>query len=238
MKFPLIKIMALLLLLLSLSISQAASQLHDTEQLQQLVYDYIKQGLNKQKVQNYDIHVSTVDSRLRLAHCPKEDISLFIPHNQLLTQSSTLGVQCNKQPSDWKIYIPIKIKILAKVVTTRHSLPKGYRINKTDLRLMNMNIKKLRYGYFNDEKMIIGMITKRNLRPGQIISPKYLMFPQLVKRGDSVTINAINQAIKVSMKGIAIENGKLGDTIRVKNLSSSKVIDAKVVTSGQVEIKI
>ena len=53
-----------------------------------------------------------------------------------------------------------------------------------------------------------------------------------------MTITAINSAIRVSMKGIAIENGRLGDRIRVKNLSSSQTIDAKIVAKQQVEIKI
>jgi len=60
----------------------------------------------------------------------------------------------------------------------------------------------------------------------------------LIHRGDPVTITAINSAIRVSIKGIAIENGKLGDRIRVKNLSSSQIIDAKIVAKQQVEIKI
>lgn len=239
MKLVVIKAIKLsTLLILFISTCSYGQKYHANNALQSLVFQFAKNQLEQQHYKDYSLKVGSLDSRMRLSVCPSDKLSLFIPHDQTIINTSTIGINCNHQPNDWKIYIPVKIKILTNVVVTKHSLARNHVISANDLQTIKMDIKKLRYGYFSQAKPIMGKVTKRTLRPGHVISPNHLQLQKLIRRGDAVTITAINQAIKVSMKGVAIENGRLGDVIRVKNLSSAKVIDAKIVSRQQVEIKI
>ena len=57
-------------------------------------------------------------------------------------------------------------------------------------------------------------------------------FPPLVKRGEIITIAAVNGGLKITATGIAKSNGQEGDTIRVKNSGSGKEILCKVIGPG------
>jgi flagella basal body P-ring formation protein FlgA len=57
-----------------------------------------------------------------------------------------------------------------------------------------------------------------------------------VRAGSSVTMVARVNGLGIEVKGIAMQRGGLGDIIRVKNLSSKKILTARVIGDGRVEI--
>lgn len=81
----------------------------------------------------------------------------------------------------------------------------------------------------------VGQSSTRALRAGQVVLPNVLALPILVKRGDGITIRARSAAVEVKVAGEALESGRRGDFIRVRNASTGKVIRARVVRSGMVE---
>ena len=58
----------------------------------------------------------------------------------------------------------------------------------------------------------------------------------VVHRGDIVSIVLESPLIKVSTPGEALEAGKPGDTIRVKNTSSNREVRAQVIDKQTVRI--
>jgi flagella basal body P-ring formation protein FlgA len=59
--------------------------------------------------------------------------------------------------------------------------------------------------------------------------------PLVIKRGDTVSMEANIGGITVKTSGTAISDGRIGQQIRVKNNQSARVINAKVIGSGQVQ---
>ena len=57
-----------------------------------------------------------------------------------------------------------------------------------------------------------------------------------IKRGQNVTVVRYENMIKISMQGRAIQDGSLGDKIRVLNIRSNKMVDGRVMGSGLVEV--
>ncbi|MDR1966416.1 MAG: flagellar basal body P-ring formation chaperone FlgA [Synergistaceae bacterium] len=57
-----------------------------------------------------------------------------------------------------------------------------------------------------------------------------------VRAGSTVTMVASVNGLGVEVKGIAMQRGGMGDVIKVKNLSSKKVLMARIVGDGRVEI--
>ncbi|NLJ86869.1 MAG: flagellar basal body P-ring formation protein FlgA [Firmicutes bacterium] len=62
--------------------------------------------------------------------------------------------------------------------------------------------------------------------------------PIFVQAGDSVVIRAQSGTISVETLGIALQNGRLGDLIRVKNAASQREITARVVGDGIVSLEL
>lgn len=81
----------------------------------------------------------------------------------------------------------------------------------------------------------VGQASTRALRSGQVVSPRWLVQPLLLKRGDSVSIVARNGLIEVQVPGEALEPGRRDQVVRVRNTGTGKVIRARVVEAGVVE---
>ena len=82
---------------------------------------------------------------------------------------------------------------------------------------------------------VVGQASTRALRTGQVVSPRWLAQPLVLKRGDSVTIVARNEGVEVQVAGEALEPGRRGDVVRVRNVGTGKVIRARVLDAAVVE---
>jgi flagella basal body P-ring formation protein FlgA len=81
----------------------------------------------------------------------------------------------------------------------------------------------------------VGKMSRRMLRPGDILRSGQLSTPILVKRGDAVTMVARLQGIEVSTAGEALDAGGEGAAVRVRNASSGQVVRMRVSGPGTVE---
>lgn len=62
--------------------------------------------------------------------------------------------------------------------------------------------------------------------------------PPRIKKGSTVMISTNINGIVVSAQGEAMQDGKAGDTIKVRNIASKKIVSAIVINSEQVEVRI
>ncbi|TCP03523.1 flagella basal body P-ring formation protein FlgA [Rubrivivax gelatinosus] len=81
----------------------------------------------------------------------------------------------------------------------------------------------------------VGRVARRSIGAGQMLTARLLDEPLLVRRGEAVQIRARRDAVEVVVPGQALEAGRRGQTIRVRNTGNGTVIRARVVEAGQVE---
>ena len=60
----------------------------------------------------------------------------------------------------------------------------------------------------------------------------------LVKRGEVVDVFASGGGIYITMKGVCLDDGVQGGTVRIKNLSSDKEFHAKVLNQNSVKVNL
>jgi flagella basal body P-ring formation protein FlgA len=83
-----------------------------------------------------------------------------------------------------------------------------------------------------------GFIAKRNLQAGTVVGSNMAKPPQppvVIERNQNVIIKIERGGLIVTATGKAIEKGRLGECIKVKNADSQRVIMAKVNEDGTVE---
>ena len=85
---------------------------------------------------------------------------------------------------------------------------------------------------------IQGMLAKRDLEPGEVLTTRHLYSPVLVQRGDAVTVVAAVGGITVSAMMTARSSGEFGDTIIVEHLNGSGQATARVTGQGRVEARV
>lgn len=143
------------------------------------------------------------------------------------------AVRC---PADegWKRDVVVKAQVSARVLVMAHDVPAGQSIKDDDLTLERREVT-LTPDALSDVQAAVGLTGSRTLREGQVLSKRALLMPLLVVRGHSVSIVAGSGGIAVSVPGEALESGREGDVVRVRNTASGKVIRARVTDVGKVE---
>jgi len=179
------------------------------------------------------ITVGKVDPRLRLAKCD-QPLTGFIPQGTDLKGNSVLSVRCVGAVS-WHIYVPVAVQIYQPTVVFKRPLRKGQAISAKDLAIEPIEISRLRVVTLNRKEEIVGSILKQNARVGQ---PATSAMACMVCKGDKLAVIAQNSAFSVSMEGEALEDGHYGETVRVKNANSKRIIRGTVVASRKVSVSL
>lgn len=83
----------------------------------------------------------------------------------------------------------------------------------------------------------LGLKATKHIQNGAVITARMVFKPKpaiLVKRNKTVLIKIIGPTWRITTYGIALQNGRCGDAIRVRNIDSKKTIVAQVDKMGDV----
>ncbi|MCP3870499.1 MAG: flagellar basal body P-ring formation protein FlgA [Gammaproteobacteria bacterium] len=181
-----------------------------------------------------ELRVSDLDKRLRLGKCDTP-LETFSSDSTRLRSKLTVGVRCTDQ-QPWSIYVPVNVKLFKKVLVATRSLSRGAVLSSADIKLKQMDITRLRRGYLEQPRQVVGKALKRSIRPDSILTPNLLSFSEVISRGAQVTILGQIGGISVRMEGKALGNGTTGERILVRNISSNRRIEATVMAPGIVKV--
>jgi flagella basal body P-ring formation protein FlgA len=114
------------------------------------------------------------------------------------------------------------------------AVDKGQLLSETDFTLAPLGAGAARGAVAVAEAS--GMEAARRLQAGAPVRATDLIRPQLVRRGEPVTITVVDGGLRITAQGRALSNGAAGDLVRVVNLSSSRTLDGIVEKAGVVRI--
>ena len=208
--------------------------LHTHQNIIDTARQFLDANLKKSQFSRIDIQMSQLDPRLRLSQCTLPLTTTLAPGSQFAGKT-TVHIRCNSS-RPWTVYISARIKLYGSVVQTAVPLSKGHILGATDLVNTEEDLSRIKYGYFVKKEKLIGKQLKRHLPQGRVIKASYVKAQTLVKRGELVTIIAKNTGYSVKMTGTAMGTGALGDRIRVKNISSKRIVEGTIKEAGIVSI--
>ncbi|EPS8492698.1 flagellar basal body P-ring formation chaperone FlgA [Yersinia enterocolitica] len=136
----------------------------------------------------------------------------------------------------WEVSITVKPDIYLPVWVAKNTLERGKVVAPDDIELKKKNISTAQGGYITDPDEIIGLTIKRRIRGLQVVIPSQLEQPVLVTRGQQVLMIAEQDGIEARMLGEALKNGRKGELIKVKNLSSKRTVTAIVDDMAKVRM--
>ena len=160
----------------------------------------------------------------------------------LFNNFKTVIVSCNK-PLKWQITIRTnadsapkiqsykkinKISNSIKLITLRNNLKKGEVIQKHDLKF-DYKPNSVGNGFFENFDKLVGRKINQNLSKGQVIKIRHLEENFMVSEGQSIIIFSDLYGINVRMQGNALENGHFNELIKMKNISSGKIVQGRVI---------
>lgn len=227
------RILSFLLLFASLS---SHAQYQSLDVLKSMIEQHMTNELSANTDGIVRVSADKLDSRLTLQQCPTDKLTIFNPYQTPLLNTNTMGIKCIEEQSHWTLYVPVHVTVLKTVLVAKRALIKGSRITDEDLQQVEMDAQRLKQGYFTDKQQLVGLISKQNISPNSPLSPYNIELAKLIHKGEQVAIIATDNHLTISMDGIALNEGVLGDLIKVKNKSSHKIVEAQV--SGKKQVKI
>lgn len=137
-----------------------------------------------------------------------------------------------------------KVQTFVMFPTARRDLSVGQIITESDIFMKNMPQDGRRRQTPALIEDLIGKEVKRSTRAGQILSEDDVRTKVMVAKGKLITLNFSKGGIMLTTQGKALENGGLGDTVRVMNTQSKAVVQGTVtgpetvlITSGSAPLK-
>ena len=125
-----------------------------------------------------------------------------------------------------------------RIPVPRNNLPAGQIIRAADVDWIDVPTGRLARNVAAASDQIIGLSARRGLKAGAPVITADLEHPQIVAKGALVTMTVITPNLTLSAVGRAQEAGSLGDTIRLVNPSSTKVIQATVSGPNEARVNV
>lgn len=148
--------------------------------------------------------------------------------------SATVDVVCSgTQP--WRIYVPVRLQLVVEVVTANVALPRGATIERENITVVKRPAHGLPASTLSRPTDVVGKTLRRGVQPGQIIVAGALDEPVLVARGQTVTLISQLPGIMVKSSGIAVEDGRLGQRVRIR-AKSKQIIEGRVLAADTVSV--
>ncbi|WP_369325508.1 flagellar basal body P-ring formation chaperone FlgA [Aeromonas caviae] len=197
------------------------------EQAQAFVLEQLDIPLDAQA----DVKAGTIDERLPLTRC-EDALTISLPARMEIRRNTTVYLKCEGDKS-WDLYLPVRVSIQKPYVTVAVPVAKGDILSEPMLTLAYQDQTLIRGDYLTDPTALIGVRSKRELKPGQ---PIRLTQVCVVCKGDQVTLSAENSSMQIKTMARALQDGSFGDMIRLVNTRSGRTVQGQVSAVGSVVV--
>lgn len=221
--------------LLPLSLAQGSDLLASDQievEFKQLIAQELKQWQRQAGVKSveHDIVVRVPSGAASLTVCPERltiDAATGLAFGNIQRR-----IQCHSK--GWSMFVRASVKVTASIPVTNRAMKRGELVNRLDLDFQSITLSTSDRNVVTNIDEIVGRQVIRGLRRHRPIQVQNLSAPQWVNIGDQVIIEARSAGFFANMQGEALESGGEGQAIRVKNMSSGKVITAYPIAKGRV----
>jgi len=143
-----------------------------------------------------------------------------------------LAAACVPAPAWAQAIAPTEATLAVPVLD--HAVAKGDLLAAGDFTMQPVPLAQARAA--PRLKDMVGMEAARALSAGAMLRSSDLIRPQLVRRGEPVTIALRDGGLAITTAGRALGSGAAGDFIRIVSLSTNRTLDGIVESTGTVRV--
>lgn len=149
---------------------------------------------------------------------------------------ATISAPANS-PSAQKYRLAGRIFQMTEVPVLSRQISANEVIGANDIEWQRTRSDRLSRDTAMNPEELIGMAPKRGIREGTPIRLSEVSAPIVVKKKGLVTIIYQHPFMTLTAQGRSLQNGAVGDIIRVTNVQSNTIVDAEVIGSGQAVVR-
>ena len=203
-----------------------------TASIRLAVESFVRQGLPADAAQA-TIDVDGPAPGLRFPRCDDLRVAHFGAANAFGAQ--TVEVRC-AAPKAWSLYLPVRVEQQQGVVVAARALQAGQVLSAEDLSSVRRDSAHLPPGTLQQTQGAVGQVLRYGVAAGQPIQRSMLTGPQLVHYGQPVSLVVQGMGIRLVALGQAMADGRVGQSVLVRNVQSGRMVSGIVDAQGQVVI--
>ena len=132
------------------------------------------------------------------------------------------------------VYLVCDVQVQVPAVVVTSPVAPHKFITPADITVEKRSLASLPVRALKDDSMLKLYWTRRTISPGTVLTEDMLDIPPAVTRNSPVMITIDNGTIYIAAAGLAMQDGRPGDIIRVQNVETKRIIMAKVQAKGTV----
>jgi flagella basal body P-ring formation protein FlgA len=201
------------------------------ESIREAAEAFVRAHLAGSAAKHY-VSAGRLDPRLRLAACgaPLETFAQS-PNGARIV----VGVRC-ATGNPWTLYVPVAVEVEASVLVLRRALPRLARVDPADVEPQLRRLPGSAATFVSDISALQGHRLKRAVPVGTALTVDMLAPDVLVRRGQQVTLLASSDLVEIRARGEALSEGRADERVRVRNLTSLKVVEGVVESEHVVRV--
>jgi flagella basal body P-ring formation protein FlgA len=179
-----------------------------------------------------DVEAIAIDERLKLNRCTAP---LAAKIERAITRGTgTVAVSCS-EPTPWRLFVPVRTTNDVSAVVLARNVQLGEVLTAADVTVAPRSSASLPYDYLSDSAQAVGLTMRRTQPAGSVITSAALEAPEVVRRGELVTLTSGGGPVSVKSEGVALEGARLRQRIKVRS-ASGRVIEGTAEGPGQVRV--
>ena len=140
-------------------------------------------------------------------------------------------------PAAQRVRVTGRVHRMRELPVLARRMTSGEVIGKSDLKWTRVRTDRLQQDVIFDSAELIGRVPLRPLRAMVPLRASDVRRPIVVAKGSVVTMVLRRPGMLLTAKGLALDSGSKGDTIKVSNTHTSLVVDAEVVSTNTVTVR-
>ena len=178
------------------------------------------------------IDIKKIDRRLEIKSCTQPLVASL--STKMNRRNVNIKVSCITEPL-WKMYLSAKVSLTIPVVIAQQALDKNTPLTRDNIIVVYIDNYKIRGTHLDKAELLYGSKTTKKVTKGYNLNLKNTC---MVCKNQQVSVVAQSPSFVIKTLGTALSNGNFGDTVRVKNKESGKIISAQVTAINKVVINI
>ena len=191
------------------------------------------------------VHVAPIDNRIAVQSCQQT-----LQFDQPFPGQPSVRVRCG-QPV-WQLYITLNsgnapaavarnglpAPAAQKVLIAKEMLKRGTLLTPDMFTATEMPTPGMESALINDPKLIVNMELTRDLTPNTPLKTYDVKTAVLVRRGQEVQVTAgVGQGFLITMRAEALQDGGMGEQIRLKNSESGRSLTAVITGPNAAKLR-
>lgn len=180
-----------------------------------------------------------LDLRVPTVHLPVDSGDTFAIRELRHDERSGRLVAKLVAPAENPVYslrITGRLQKMIKVPVLTRLVRRGEIVRTGDVAMRALDQSQIPVNAVIQREDIVGQAARRSLPSGTPVRDGDLEAPTLVRRGALVTMEISTPMMRLTARGKALDNGTKGETVRIRNIQSKRVVQGTVVGLDRVRI--